>query len=112
MSTDAIALAAQMLKVDEGCELEAYPDPDSELGMACAKARLDHRDHVRRMGGQAPMTDEVPIVQWGPIRKVWKRWQVIAGILAVLVPALGYVIRVESFIQEHAKKFGRLRIAQ
>ena len=52
------------------------------------------------------MTDEVPIVQWGAIRKVWKRWQVIAGILAVLVPALGYVIRVESFIQEHAKKFG------
>ena len=54
------------------------------------------------------MTDGVPIVRWGAIRQVWRRWQVIAGILAVLIPAIGYVIRVERFIGEHAKKFGAL----
>ena len=53
------------------------------------------------------MTDEErPVVTWGSVRKTWRRWQVIAGFLAVIIPAVGYVIRVESFIAEHAKKFG------
>ena len=53
------------------------------------------------------MTDEErPVVTWGSVRKTWRRWQVIAGFLAVIIPALGWAIRVESFIADHAKKFG------
>lgn len=36
----AIDLAIAQLKVDEGCELSAYPDALSALGLACARARL------------------------------------------------------------------------
>ena len=51
------------------------------------------------------MTDEPPIVQWGAVRKAWKRWQLIVGALAVLIPTAGYIYRIESFFADHAKKF-------
>lgn len=53
MAAAAINLAVQMLEVDEGCELEAYPDPESQLGKACAAARLPMRDYRQIDGWEA-----------------------------------------------------------
>jgi len=57
MGTDAINLADQMLKVDEGYEPEAYPDPGSELGKACAADGLTMRNYRQIDGWQAMNAD-------------------------------------------------------
>lgn len=53
----AIDLAVQMLTVDEGCELAAYPDPGSPLGKACAAAKLPMVDYQQINGWQAMSGD-------------------------------------------------------
>ena len=57
MSAEAIAPAVQMIKDDEGCELNAYPDPESDLGKACAAAKLPMVDYQQINGWQAMSGD-------------------------------------------------------
>ena len=68
--------------------------------------RMGDRPGCSREIGNAMTDEERPVVTWGSVRKTVKLWQVIAGVFAILVPAIGYVVRVESFIADHAKKFG------
>jgi lysozyme len=57
MGAQAIDLAVQMLTVDEGCELSAYPDPGSVLGTACEAAGLPMRNYQEIAGWQSMSGD-------------------------------------------------------
>lgn len=81
-----------MIRADEGCEFEAYPDPNSELGMACAKARLPMRDYRQVEGWSTKSADPWTIgygQTGGDVRSdtVWTQAQA-DGALAVAVRSL------------------------